>query len=96
MAWLAYLLLPITGLPAFLKGKDARVRFHGLQSIVYGLIWPAALFAAAYISSTATQIVFIAGALVWLALLVLTLTGRDPKLPLVGEFLSRASTAPPS
>ncbi len=91
MAWLAYVLLPFTGLPAFLKGRDARTRFHGLQSIFYGFLWPALLFGASYLSAAVTQIAFGLGGLVWLGLLFGTMLGRDPKLPFISEFLTRAA-----
>jgi uncharacterized membrane protein len=96
MAWLAYLLPPITGLPAYLKGRDPRTRFHGLQSIVYGFLWPAALFGATYISAAATQIVFGLGGLLWLALLVTTMLGRDLKLPFIADLLTRAAAEAPN
>lgn len=95
MAWIAYLLLPVTGLLAYLKGRDARTRFHGLQAVVYGFLWPAVLFGATYISAAVTQILFGLGGLLWLALLVTTMLGRDLKLPFISGFLSRAAAEAP-
>lgn len=91
VAALAYSLLSVTGLLAFLTAADARVRFHGLQAIAIGLGWALLLYAAAVVSERLTQFVFAAGVLVWLAFLLATLLGRDPKLPLLGRAL--ASTA---
>ncbi len=94
MAALAYLLPPLSGLLAYLNARSARVRFHGLQSVTLGVIWPAALWSCSWISPTAVQVAFAAGALVWLFLLVVTAAGRDPRLP-AGRWLRRAAEVPP-
>ena len=95
MPALAYVLLPVSGLIAYLLGPDARVRFHGLQAIALGLAWPLGLYAASAVSATATQIVFVVGAAAWLVLLVGAAVGRDPRLPLAGRRLERAAEADP-
>ena len=87
MAALAYALLPVTGLVAYLTGRDPRSRAHGLQAIVIGLLWPLSLYVAALGPSVAVQIVFGLWAVVWLGFLVATALGRDPRLPVVGSFL---------
>jgi uncharacterized membrane protein len=88
MAAFAYLLLPVTGLIAYLTGRDQRVRTHGLQAIVVGLVWPICLYVAAFGPPVAVQATFALGAVVWLGLLVLTLLGRDPLLPGIGGPLA--------
>ncbi len=95
MAWMAYLLLPITGLVAYLKGATARVRFHGLQAIVYGFVWPASSILVAYLSGAGARVVFSLGGVVWLGLMVATSIGRDPKLPVVAGFLDRVAQESP-
>ena len=95
MAALSYLFLPISGLIAYLKGREARTRFHGLQAILVGLLWPAALFACSAVSPGATQVAFLLGALVWLILLISSAAGADLRLPLVGRTLWRAARTPP-
>ena len=95
MAAFAYLLLPITGLIAYLTGRDRRVRKHGLQAIFIGLAWAITMYVAALGPAAAVQAVFAAGTLVWLGFLVLALLGRDPKLPWLGrtfEGLSETGT----
>lgn len=87
MAAFAYLLLPVTGLVAYLTGRDQRVRMHGLQAIVIGLLWPLCLYAAALGPAVAVQVVFGLGALTWLLFLLLTMFGRDPRLPILGAGL---------
>lgn len=91
MAALAYLLLPVTGLIAFLSGRDARTRFHGLQAICIGLAWPVVLYLAALGPAAAVQAVFAVGGLVWLSFLVATAFGRDPGLPGLGRALRSLS-----
>ena len=89
MAPLAYVLLPVTGLVAYLTGTDARTRFHGLQAIAIGVVWPLLLYAAALGPAIAVQIVFVAGLLVWLGFLIATIVRRDPRLPGVAGILER-------
>ena len=96
MAALSYLLLPVTGLFAFLKGPSVRVRFHGLQAVVIGLLWPLSLYAASALSRGATQAVFLLGVVVWLGFFVGTLLGRDPRLPGVSRSLGRWARTPVS
>lgn len=91
MAALSYLLLPVSGLIAFLTAADARVRFHGSQAIALGLVWPLALYAASVISTTLTQIVFALGALVWATFALAALAGRDPVLPGLAGILTEAA-----
>jgi uncharacterized membrane protein len=95
MAALAYLLLPVTGLVAYSLGSESRMRFHGLQAIVLGFVWPVALYGASALSPAVTRIVFAFGALVWLGLLVATAMGRDPRLPGIGSFLEGAAAESP-
>ncbi|MDQ3964310.1 MAG: hypothetical protein M3277_10430 [Actinomycetota bacterium] len=87
MAALAYLLLPVTGAFAFLLSRSPRTRTHGLQAIVLGTLWPLALYGASALAAVLTRVVAAAGVLVWLAFLVLTALGRDPKLPFLGGRL---------
>jgi uncharacterized membrane protein len=93
MAGLAYLLLPVTGLIAYFTGGNARSRFHGLQAIAIGLLWPVLLYGASFIAARLTQLVFGAGVLVWLIFLVGALIGRDPKIPVLWNALRRLAVA---
>lgn len=95
MSGLAYVALPVSGLIAYLLGSDERKRFHGLQAIALGLLWPLALYAASAASPQATRIVFLAGAAVWLLFTVLAAAGRDPRLPFLGRFLRRVAAGDP-
>jgi hypothetical protein len=95
VAALAYVLLPVSGLYAYLKGSSARVRFHGLQAIAIGVTWPAALYGCTYLTPGATQLCALAGAAVWLGFLAATAFGLDPRLPLAGKQLQRAAREDP-
>lgn len=95
MAALAYVLLPVTGAVAYFGGATARARFHGLQAIVYGLLWVAVLYGCARLSVTATQLAFGIGGLLWLGLIVTTALGLNPRLPLVGGWLKAQAEASP-
>ena len=95
MAALAYLLLPVSGLFAYLKGASQRTRFHGLQAISLGLAWPLALYACTYAGPGATQIAWAVGALVWIGLLVATAFGANPRVPGLGGALWRAAALDP-
>ena len=81
MAALAYLLPPLSGLLVYSMGRDQRARFHGLQAVVFGFLWPAAVYVGSLTGPTGTRVVFALGALVWIALLGMTALGRDPRLP---------------
>jgi uncharacterized membrane protein len=89
MAALAYLLLPLTGMVAYFGAAEPRMRFHGIQAVAYGVLWPAAIYVASWITATATQVVFVIGALVWVVLIVGTAVGRDPSLPPVARIIQR-------
>ena len=91
MAAIAYLLPPVTGLFAFTLGSSKRVRFHGLQSVALGFLWPLAIYGGSLLSPGITQGAFIAGAALWLLLLLGTAVGRDPGIPGARAALEAAS-----
>ena len=91
MAPLAYLVPPISGAIAFFYGDSPRALFHGLQSVVIGVLWPVVLYGASAISSAATQLMFVLGVIVWLGFLISTALGRDLRLPLIGDALARSA-----
>ena len=93
MAALAYLVLPVTGLVAYFSGRTPRARWHGLQAIVIGALWPALLYAAASLNDSLVLPVAIGGAAVWLLFLAGAAIGRDPSLPWLGRKLRELATA---
>jgi uncharacterized membrane protein len=96
MAGLAYLLLPVSGLIAYFNGTSGRIRFHGLQAILIGCLWPLSLILCSKVTPGATQVAFVVGALVWLALMVPAFFGADPRLPGLGKMLQNAAKEDPS
>ena len=95
MAALAYLLPPLSGLVAYFKSSTPRGRFHGLQSALFGLLWPVFLYLCSAWTPGATQVAFFAGLGLWLLLFAVTLFGLDPRLPGTGGLLRRwAAEAP--
>jgi uncharacterized membrane protein len=74
---------------AFFAGSDARTRFHGLQAVVLGVVWPVVLYACSALSAVLTQVGFLVGAVVWLLFIISTAAGKDPKLPIVGGLCAR-------
>lgn len=95
VAAVAYILLPVSGLAAFLLGSEQRMRFHGLQAIVLGLVWAIVLYAASALSTTATRVTFVVGAGVWVLFMVLAALGSNPRLPLAASALERAAATDP-
>ncbi|MDQ4095438.1 MAG: hypothetical protein M3174_04430 [Actinomycetota bacterium] len=95
MAALAYLFPPVSGLIAYFKSTGARGRFHGLQSVLFGLLWPGSLYACSAITPGATQVAFVVGGVIWLLLLVATAFGADPRVPGTGGLLSRLAADAP-
>ncbi|MGH2750491.1 MAG: hypothetical protein ACRDK3_06415 [Actinomycetota bacterium] len=81
MATLAYLFPPLTGLLAYSLARDERARWHGLQSVVFGSVWPVLIYAASLAGPLGTRLTFAAGILVWFGFFVMTAIGRDPRLP---------------
>ena len=95
MVALAYILLPVSGLVAYLTGRSRRVRLHGLQAIALGLVWPAALYGCTYLTPGATQICAVLGGVVWIGFLAAAALGADPLIPLLGRYLERAARDDP-
>lgn len=89
MAALAYLLPPITGLFALLKGATERTRAHGLQAVLLGVLWPGSLYLVGPLSSGAAAVDFFIWAALWLVLLGSTALGADLLVPPLRERVRR-------
>ena len=94
MAALAYLFPPLSGLLVYLSTRNPRARFHGLQSVAFGALWPAAIYLASLGGPIGTRVAAGVGALIWIALLVLAAFGRDPRLPGGSRLRAWAAEAP--
>jgi uncharacterized membrane protein len=95
MAALAYLFPPLTGLVAFFGASTSRTRFHGLQSVMFGLLWPVSLLLCSEWSAGATQVAFFAGLALWVLMIAATALGREPRFPIMGRVLKRWSADSP-
>ncbi|HVL64077.1 MAG TPA: hypothetical protein VM573_02780 [Actinomycetota bacterium] len=95
MSAAAYLLPPISGLIVYLRGRDAAARFHGLQSVALGVLWPAGMWLGSFVAPLATLVLFVTGLVAWLAMLIGALFRRDVALPLLGHVLRRAAETSP-
>ncbi|MDQ3645799.1 MAG: hypothetical protein M3345_02555 [Actinomycetota bacterium] len=91
----AYLLPPLSGLVAYVMGRSRLMRFHGLQSVLFGSVWPTILYACAWITPGATQVAFLLGAITWVALAVAAARGRDAGLPVVSPVLRDLAATDP-
>jgi uncharacterized membrane protein len=93
---LAYLLGPITGeLFLILEKNSSFVRFHALQSIVFGVIWIIFWIALSVISSVVPVLGWIVGFLIsivaglgglilWLLLMYKAYQGQEWEMPIAG------------
>lgn len=95
MAALAYLFPPVSGLIAYFLGRDERVRWHGMQAVIFGFVWPLVIYGCSQISPGATQVAFFGGAAMWLLLFTVTAFGLNPRLPGTGSLLTRLAAEPP-
>ena len=95
MAALAYALPPVTGLVAYLGAASPRTRWHGLQAIVLGVVWPLALYAGTLVSPGVTQAAGALGGLTWAAFIAGAAAGRDPSWPVIGRALRALAEAAP-
>ncbi len=92
MAAFAYLVLPVSGLLVYFSGSTPRARWHGLQAIVLGAVWPALLYLGAATNESLVLPAAVAGAAVWLLFLAATAIGKDPTLPWIGPKLKELAT----
>jgi len=95
MAALAYLVPPVSGLIVYLVAASQRVRFHGLQSVALGLLWPLALLAGGLLSPAVTHLAAVTGMAAWLAFLTGAALGKDPRWPGLGRVLWSLAERPP-
>lgn len=90
-AMLCYLLGPVSGIVVLSMERQSRfVRFHALQSILYGTVVLAALTAFLLADLPALgRLALLLATLVWFGLIVQACRGRWSKLPLLGWLAER-------
>ena len=96
MAALAYLFPPLSGAVAYWRARSERTRWHGLQSVVFGSVWPLLLYVAAHVYPGVTQVVWVMGAVMWIALMAGAAARKDVSLPGIGAWLRRAASHSPA
>jgi uncharacterized membrane protein len=94
---LAYVLTWVTGLIFFLIDQRPEVRFHAMQSILFGVVWTV-VGVIQQAGGTAISILFgllwIACLILWVMLLINAYQGRHFKLPILGEFAEQQAQRP--
>jgi len=95
MAALAYLLLPVTGMIAYFTSGSPRVRWHGLQAVLIGILWPVAIYGFSALSPGAGLVAWAGGGALWLGLMISAAAGFDLSIPVVGRYLRRAAEQGP-
>ncbi len=87
-AALTYVLGPITGVFFLVTNKEARVRFHAMQSTLVfgGIVVLQALLGATLILAALVPLLSIVGFVLWLVLIYKTWQGEDWEVPMVGQY----------
>lgn len=91
-AALSYFLTPITGVVVFLLEPNNKfVRFHAMQSIIFGIAWMGAYFisgalTAILIGVLLLPIVTLGGFVIWLMLMWKAYNNIEWELPYIGKI----------
>jgi uncharacterized membrane protein len=94
---LSYVLTWLTGLIFFLIDKRPEVRFHAMQSIVYGVLWTLIAVVRPYMPGpigALLGIVLFAFFVGWIVLMVQGFQGKHFKLPVIGDFAEQQAGRP--
>ena len=94
---LSYVLTWLTGLIFFLVDKRPEVRFHAMQSIVYGVLWTLIAVVRPYMPGpigALLGIVLFAFFVGWIVLMVQGFQGKHFKLPVIGDFAEQQAGRP--
>ena len=89
---LAYGLTFISGLIIFLIETDnKKIRFHALQSIVFGLIWTVfpTLLAFTIILAPLALLFNLAMLIVWIFMIVKAYKGQSFRLPIIADWVDK-------
>lgn len=94
---LSYVLTWLTGLIFFLVDKRPEVRFHAMQSIVYGVLWTLIAVVRPYMPGpigALLGIVLFAFFVGWIVLMIQGFQGKHFKLPVIGDFAEQQAGRP--
>src|SRR5215211_5137466 len=94
---LSYVLTWLTGLIFYLVDKRPEVRFHAIQSIVYGVLWTLIAVVRPYMPGPIGAlfgIVLFAFFIGWIVLMIQGFQGKHFKLPVIGDFAEQQAGRP--
>ena len=94
---LSYVLTWLTGLIFYLVDKRPEVRFHAMQSIVYGVLWTLIAVVRPYMPGPIGAlfgIVLFAFFVGWIVLMIQGFQGKHFKLPVIGDFAEQQAGRP--
>ena len=94
---LSYVLTWLTGLIFYLVDKRPEVRFHAMQSIVYGVLWTLVAVVRPYMPGPIGAlfgIVLFAFFIGWIVLMIQGFQGKHFKLPVIGDFAEQQAGRP--
>ena len=94
---LSYVLTWLTGLIFFLVDKRPEVRFHAMQSIVFGVLWTLIAVVRPYMPGpigALLGIVLFAFFIGWIVLMIQGFQGKHFKLPVLGDFAEQQAGRP--
>ena len=95
-AGIAYILTWLTGLIFYLIEKESRfVRFHAMQAILLGAAFFVVMIVMrilgaipliGFVAGLASIVIWLAFLAIWIYCLVMAFTGKDFKLPVIGDI----------
>jgi uncharacterized membrane protein len=89
---LAYLATILTGIIFLLTDKRPEVRFHSVQSILFGIIWTVVLFLPNWFGIG--RLVWIGMFVLWIVLMIQAFQGNHFKLPVLGDLAEQQAAKP--
>ena len=97
-ALLSYVAGVVTGIIFWVIEKDSSyVRFHAMQSIVYGVLWTLIAVVRPYLPGpigALLGIVLFAFFIGWIVLMIQGFQGKHFKLPVIGDFAEQQAGRP--
>jgi uncharacterized membrane protein len=94
---LSYVLTWLTGLIFYLVDKRPEVRFHAMQSIVYGVLWTLVAVVRPYMPSPIRALLgllWFVFFVTWIILMIQGFQGKHFKLPVIGDFAEQQAGRP--
>jgi uncharacterized membrane protein len=98
-AGLSYVLTFITGIIFLLTDKRPEVRFHAVQSILFGIVWTVVGFLSQTVSGFGPidllfGLAWIGMFVLWIVLMIQAFQGNHFKLPVIGDLAEQQAAKP--